>query len=80
MYIIATEDAAISNVTKRHCRIGKITPKPSRHWAFHVPPMKADPYPLPKIDRMPAPYWSGGYVPVTSSGDVPLVPSHGVCL
>lgn len=27
MFILATEDEAIANVTKRHCRIGKVSPK-----------------------------------------------------
>lgn len=65
------------NAVIRHCKIGKVTRK-------YVAPTDL----IPGGVIMPAlndyftwnPGQLGGYVPNTSSADVPLVPSHGVLL
>ena len=84
MYVIVPDETAerrhanIANVTKRHCRIGKVSPKPPKHW------LRGD-LDIAKLNwpnhwtPFPSPFWSGGYVPVTSSGDVPIVPIRGTC-
>lgn len=67
----------IATTANTHCKIGKVTRK-------YVAPAGL----IPRGVILPAlndyftwnPGQSGGYVPNTSSADVPLVPSHGVLL
>ncbi|MBB3521064.1 hypothetical protein [Rhizobium sp. BK456] len=65
------------NAVIRHCKIGKVTRK-------YVAPTGLIPggVILPALDDYFTwnPAQAGGYVQTTSSGDVPLVPSHGVLL
>ncbi|GAA4169185.1 hypothetical protein [Shinella granuli] len=70
------ETENVVNRLHRHCRIGRVTKKFMTHGGKMVP-MRWMPDPM---KPPPTPSFSGGYVPVTSSGDVPLVPSHGVLM
>ncbi|UXS24209.1 hypothetical protein [Agrobacterium tumefaciens] len=69
------------NKAVRHCKIGKVTRKlphvtDEMRNAFRgaLNPM------LPPIFEPNRCFTSGGYVHTTSSGDVPLVPAHGVMM
>ena len=66
----------VVNRLHRHCKIGRVTKKVMIHGGKMVVPTrwKPDPIKLP-----PAPSF-GGYVPVTSTGDAPRVPAHGVMM
>lgn len=65
------------NEILRHCRIGRVMPKARKAFPLMVLPKSWMPDPMKPA---PTQSFSGGYVPVTSSGDVPLVPSHGVLM
>lgn len=58
------------NIVKRHCRIGKVSLKPPKHWGKLSLPKQPL---IPWTPGMAAP-WAGGYVPVTSSADIPFAP------
>lgn len=76
MYTIVVDEAERErrenaiNAVKRHCRIGKVSPKPPKHWGTSALKPRKQPV-IPWTPGMAAP-WSGGYVPVTSSGDLPF--------
>lgn len=76
------------NEKTRHCRIGKVAFKTGVPWVDKG--IKYEPPQPPRIwDGGYIPWWqrgpwcgtqSGGYVPVTKTNDIPLVPSHGVMM
>lgn len=81
------------NEKTRHCRIGKVAFKTGVPWVDKgiVPFDRMKPQPVipGDIHNGFIPWWqrgpwcgtqSGGYVPVTKTNDIPLVPSHGVMM
>lgn len=41
------------NAVMRHCRIGKVSPKPPKHWVSKIPPMKSTAPPMKPIGWFP---------------------------
>lgn len=67
------------NKAARHCRVVNVRRKVREGKTVYVNPLMASPM-LPPIFEPNQCFTSGGYVHTTRSGDVPLVPAHGVML
>ena len=70
------ETENVVNRLHRHCRIGRVTKKMMIHGGKMVP-MRWMPDPMKPA---PAPFFSGGFVPVSGSDGPPIIPSHGVLM
>ncbi len=67
------------NKAVRHCRVVNVKSKVREGKTVYVNPSMPSPMLPPKFEPNRR-FTSGGYVPTTSSGDVPLVPAHGVMM
>ncbi|MBS0257243.1 MAG: hypothetical protein JSR13_05950 [Proteobacteria bacterium] len=70
---MSKETENVVNRLHRHCKIGRVVKKFQIHGGQWVAPKSL----LPGAIKLPS---AGGYVHTTSSGDVPLVPAHGVMM
>lgn len=70
---MSREAENVVNRLHRRCKIGKVAKKVQTHGGQWVAPKSL----LPGTIKPPsAPFFSGGYVHTTSSGDVPFMPDR----
>lgn len=72
---MSKETENVVNRLHRHCKIGRVEKKMQTLNGWQKPPNSWFTDRLNSLQTR-----AGGYVPTTSSGDVPLVPAHGVMM